>query len=250
MRRYSIARWWGTVFLMWSSLLWGEALPELYPPPPLCPLTAEAICLECKGSGKRAVADKGLRSATTGKVTFLVTCQFCHGAGHYVRNLLPNERLERQRQARQTYDRVQLAAGRIPLAAAYMDREAATALAPEAYARLAMRYPRTCIACWGLGSEPCRKCKGTGKIVERKRAVVSSRNESSRNNVDEEPQEEVVVCPSCHGSAVQKCRKCAGDGLAPCCKKCKGTGVMMKKAKRDLPAHLERCSSCEGEGRK
>ena len=196
------------------------------------PYDGEAVC--------NALFDAGYVAETffDDETVFIVTCRTCKGAGHHVRRLSPAERIERQRTQRQQFDREQLAAGHVPLAGAYTERSATDELSPEAFAHLAQRCPKPCKTCLGLGIEPCRKCKGTGQITERER------------DEDGEIVETEVNCPTCHGTATQPCRRCDGSRLAPLCKKCGGTGVVMGKAKNDLPAQLERCRSCKGEGRK
>ncbi len=225
-------------FSLLAFALRAEEVAQLCLPPADAQPVADAPCLVCHGAGKTTAEDRGVQSSTTGKTPFVVTCRVCRGTGHHVRRLAPAERLERQRAQRQRFDREQLAAGHVPLAGAYAERGAADALAPEAFARLAQRCPKPCKACLGLGIEPCRKCKGLGKVTERERGDDSEAVETEAN------------CPTCHGTATQPCRRCDGARLAPLCKKCGGTGATMGKAKKDLPARLERCRSCKGEGRK
>ncbi len=227
----------GMALVLAMALNAEDSAPLFLPPADVQPV-ADAPCLICHGAGKTTAEDRGVRSSTTGKTVFIVTCRTCKGAGHHVRRLSPAERIERQRAQRQQFDREQLAAGHVPLAGAYTERSATDELSPEAFAHLAQRCPKPCKTCLGLGIEPCRKCKGTGQITERER------------DEDGEIVETEVNCPTCHGTATQPCRRCDGSRLAPLCKKCGGTGVVMGKAKNDLPAQLERCRSCKGEGRK
>jgi len=217
------------------------AEPELVAPPPMVGPSADAPCLVCRGSGKEQTEDRGIRSETASKKTvFTLTCRTCSGRGRFTRPLRPDERIERQRTTWQTFTREQLALGRIPVGAAYAERGSTDALAPEDYARLAQRYPKRCAACFGLGFEPCRKCKGSGEILERPRDA----------SAKAKPEEIAVGCPECSSTGKVPCKKCAGEGLAPLCKRCNGTGVADVKAKKNLPAHTERCKTCRGEGRR
>lgn len=212
--------------------------PRLFLPPQEAPSVADAPCRVCRGTGKTAAEDRGVRTSTTGTTAFIVCCRTCDGIGRQIRPLSPAERAACQRTRRQRFDREQLAAGHVPVAGAYAERGATDALSPEDFARLAQRCPRPCKVCLGLGTEPCRKCKGRGKVIGRIRET---------NGEDAETE---VTCPICDGTATQPCRRCEGGRLAPLCKKCGGTGVTTAKAGRDVPAHSKRCPSCKGEGRR
>lgn len=224
--------------LMAALALHAMERPELFLPPPNVPPRADVPCLACNGSGKAPAKDRGVQTATTGRTRFVAQCRACKGEGHLVRDLLPEERLQRQRTQRQRFDREQLAAGHEPVAGGYVARGMAEGLLPDEFAQLAKTCPRPCKTCVGLGIAPCRKCKGTGKITERTR------------DDDGEVAETEVTCPTCRGAASQPCRRCQGEGLLPICKKCGGMGTALGKSRDNEPVPVERCRSCKGEGRR
>lgn len=224
--------------LLAAFALHAQGLPELILPPPNVPARADLPCLACGGSGKAPVEDRGVQTSTTGRTRFLAKCHACKGEGHLVRDLLPDERLQRQRAQRQRFDREQLAAGHEPIAGGYVARGMAEGLPPDDFARLAKTCPRPCKTCFGLGIDPCRRCKGSGKTTER------VRDDKGETLETEKP------CATCRGTGSQPCRRCQGEGLLPLCKKCDGMGIAPGKSRNNEPVPVERCRSCKGEGRR
>lgn len=219
----------------------SAALPTgFYPPPANAPAQGEGLCPDCEGRGKREVAS-AIDSGENG-TSLMRPCPRCGGRGRCVRPLTPDERQNLQRRSLNAYEREQRAARRVPVGAGFMDLAAERALDPAARASLAARFPKRCRTCLGLGKDSCRKCKGLGKITRRER--VEEKDGSSRY---EEVRE---VCASCGGTGAQPCHRCDGSGLAKVCSRCNGLGTVEVEAKRDTPAHTERCRSCKGDGRR
>ncbi len=220
------------------------------PPPELVGERADAPCLTCAGAGRRLVIDRGIQSnraiphankdaslAQSKPLEAKVACNDCGSKGHLVREVTAEERVELQRARRQKYDRTCLEQGCVPVGSAYMKREAADALSPEAYAEQALRFPKRCEECLGLKVEACNKCDGTGKITKRERTK-------------KREKEVQIACTKCRGSGSVQCRRCKGEGLAKLCKRCSGTGVAKTRARKNQSAGTERCHSCDGNGRK
>ncbi len=212
--------------------------PAIYTTALIAPVD-EAPCLDCRGVGKKTSTVRTIRTHTNLAKNFLVTCRTCEGRGHLRRALRFNERLERQQARLQDFLSQHLAACHVPIAGCYVAREVAETLKPLAYARMALSHPAPCKACYGLGLEACRKCKGEGSVIERERDPETGKR-----------VERTLPCPTCFGRSSQPCRRCDGEGLRPLCKRCDGTGVQMSKAKRDTPEQPERCRTCKGEGRR
>ncbi len=239
--------------LSFSFLVTAEAFPEGFPPPPLATLKEDAPCLGCGGMGLRQIKDKGIQSNTaipyanrsesaklapSKPLDAKVLCNTCDGKGHFVREVTVAERLAIQLKRRQIFDRECLQQQCVPIGAAYMKRDIAEALSPEAYAEYALRFPKRCEECLGLKLEACSKCDSTGKVTQTRREKNGQRTET------------LDVCPRCYGSGGLTCKRCKGEGLAKHCKRCSGTGITKKRARKNSTEALERCRSCDGNGRR
>lgn len=202
-------------------------------PPKGLPASKVDTCRTCGGSRKVVRAAQGVRLSKG--LPLLTVCQSCKGQGTCPRPLSAAEKLDFWRSRRQAYEREQLAAGLIPIGAAYAERAELAALSPEEYARLAHASPAPCKSCLGLTFTLCRRCKGSGLGKP-----IKSANES----------ETPPPCEACKGSGEELCRTCQGEGLRPLCSRCSGTGVVDGRPKQGEAPFTERCRSCKGEGRR
>lgn len=212
-------------------------------------------CEECKGLGYSI--------ETTGDVedlggTYKKRCHKCKGKRKHSRRRTPQEAIDAQKQCRSDFDTEQLSLGHQPFAAAYVEKGALDDFTPAELAHLAHQVPETCVKCYGLGFDECRRCDGKG-YTEKKAFSPSKRrtSRSRRNNDDEEEEIIKEACERCSSTGRLVCRKCEGQGLKPLCKKCDGTGLTMKKKKISTPdkkrVTVEEeilCKSCDGTGRK
>jgi hypothetical protein len=57
------------------------------------------------------------------------------------------------------------------------------------------------------------------------------------------------TCTSCDGLGEKACKPCNTVGLKKYCRRCKGTGLGVEKAKRGEPEKTVRCRTCNGMGR-
>ncbi len=223
---------------IFPGILFSNELPGLIFPPKPVPLFGETPCPTCHGSGRETVEDTGVQAQNIVRAKLVRTCRSCRARGRTVQRLTFAERLERQKTQRLRFDTEQLAAGNVPLAGGYIKPGTADLLSPEAFAKLAHQCPKPCKACWGLGMEMCRSCRGTGSTLERMR------------NKDGEQLIKKVPCQACSGTGTQSCRKCSGTGALPFCRKCSGTGITHARSRDGSPGASERCKNCRGEGRR
>lgn len=215
--------------------------------PIIYPLSIQDTCLRCGGEGKveqEVVGGESTRPRGMPKTEMwkgprkplLMVCPRCHGKGKSARATIAGEKIEAWRSTRQAFEREQLAAGLVPIGAAYADRAELAALSPEDYAHLAHTHPAYCKSCLGLKFTPCRRCKGTGQGKPAK-----------------EPASATALpppCDVCKGTGEEFCRTCQGSGLRPFCSRCSGTGVVDGRPKKGEEPFTERCRSCKGEGRR
>lgn len=230
--------------------LWGGATAAPVLPPPVVEARADLPCLECGGTGRVERAVSGIKTANLNSniSSLLGPCTVCFGAKHLVRALTYDERLTKQRAQRRAFDNEQLANGLVPIASAYIDRETLSKLSPEEHARFCHLYPRACQVCQGLGVIACKDCRGKGYTLVREKVIEL---EAHYKREQKATYHEVKrACKTCVGTGMLPCKKCAGDGLAALCSRCNGTGLQEKRGKKDAPAELIRCASCNGEGRK
>lgn len=222
-------------------------VPSLISQPIVFPLSIQDVCLRCGGEGKveqEVVSGEGTRPRGMPKTEMwkgprkplLMVCPRCHGKGKSARATIAGEKIEAWRSTRQAFEREQLAAGLVPIGAAYADRAELAALSPEDYAHLAHTYPAYCKSCLGLKFTPCRRCKGTGQGKPAKEPASATALPPS--------------CEACKGTGEEFCRTCQGSGLRPLCSRCSGTGVVDGRPKKGEEPFTERCRSCKGEGRR
>ena len=211
------------------------------------PLSMQDTCLRCGGEGKveqEVVGGEATRPRGTAKTEMwksprkplLMVCPRCHGKGKSARVTTAGEKIEAWRSTRQDFECEQLAAGLVPIGAAYADRAELAALSPEDYALLAHTYPAYCKSCLGLKFTPCRRCKGTGHGKPAKDPALAFALPPP--------------CDVCKGTGEELCRTCQGSGLRPLCSRCSGTGVVDGRPKKGEAPFTERCRSCKGEGRR
>lgn len=249
----------------------AEMPASLVVPPPVVPERGPAVCLRCHGTGKLTKEKSGIQWEGSALKSFQVTCLTCNGAGKLVRAYTPAERLELQERRLTQTANEQLSEGNLPVGAAYLPAAEADALSPEAYAAIAREHPLLCDKCFGLGYACCKKCDGTGKKdaakeqkkrereAERERrktkgrvahASTGSHPHAGDDAFASAQQGDSLFCEICLGKGRTPCPTCDGTGLLEICKKCNGTGVERKPARKKKPASVERCRRCKGNGRR
>ena len=227
--------------------LFEAALQSIYPPPAPPPEVAEAICLQCKGTGQVRSRFQNKATPAPQKQTsryqtrldkskdFMVPCNECKGQKRYLRKLTLKERLERFHACRRQYDLEHAKLCHLPFGQAYVALGQLDALDPETFARLAAQFPGLCETCHGFAALPCERCDSFGRIEK-----------ANQDQDDVLPDVRIEVCTTCDGKGEKPCKRCDGSGLLKRCRRCKGTGITRKAATKKRPETLERCRSCEG----
>lgn len=248
-------------FFIFTSCLIAEIPSTVIPPLPPVPERGPARCLRCHGTGKLTKDKSGIKWSGSAMKSFQVECLTCNGNGKLVRAYTPAERLELQERRLAQMANEQLSNGNLPIGAAYLPAAELEALSPEDHAAIAREYPLTCEDCFGLGYACCETCEGTGKKEDKK--------EKRQRNRHDDPQDEkhqtaandkssfastqagkAIACDDCFGKGKLPCDECTATGLREICKKCSGTGLEHKPARRKRPASVELCRRCKGNGRR
>lgn len=260
----------GLIFVSTARAI--EMPKSLVPPPTPIPERGPAICLRCHGTGKLTKEKSGIKWEGSAMKSFQVTCLTCSGTGRLVRAYTPAERLEKQEQLLAKTANEQLSHGNLPIGAAYLPAAELEALSPEDHAAIARKHPLICEKCFGLGYACCKKCDGTGKKdmeKERRKLEREAEREKRKNKgrvthsatKQHHPHADADVfaaaqsgislsCETCFGKGHTPCTKCDGTGLEDICKKCSGSGINRKPARKNKPETVELCRSCKGNGRR
>lgn len=248
-------------FFAITSLLIAEIPSTVVPPLPLVPERGLARCLRCHGTGKLTKDKSGIKWSGSAMKSFQVECLTCNGNGKLVRDYTPAERLELQERRLTQMTNEQLSKGNLPIGSAYLPAAELEALSPEDYAAIAREYPLTCEDCFGLKYACCETCDGTGKKEIKKDKKRRNRQDDTQDTKPHTAANdkssfastqagEAIACEDCFGKGKMPCDECNATGLREICKKCSGTGLEHKPARKKKPATIELCRRCKGNGRR
>lgn len=220
----------------------------LFPPPAPIAERGEAVCLTCDGVGTmkskfktnkprtNTSSSKRYQTKLDTSPDFIVPCKACNGKKVQLRKRTLQERLDLRLKVLRQYEQLHSSQHHLPFGSAYILSGSLEGLSPEAYARVAAAYPEACEKCNGFGHLPCTRCQSTGRVRKTKK-------------VDDGEELFFETCTSCDGLGEKACKPCNTVGLKKYCRRCKGTGLGVEKAKRGEPEKTVRCRTCNGMGR-